>query len=96
MALYDDVKNYLDITWEMDTGEQQKLSGMIERGKAYLKGKIGHCDFESDTREKGLLLDYCMYARAGRLPDFEKNYRSEIIALQINRWKEKQNAENTG
>lgn len=96
MALLEEVKNYLDITWEMSTGEQEKLSGMIERGKQYLSGKIGTCDFEAETREKGLLLDYCMYARAGRFPDFEKNYRSEIIALQMNRWRNKQNAENTG
>ena len=96
MALIDDVKNYLDITWEMDAGESNKLSGMIERGKEYLKGKIGSCDFESETREKALLLDYCMYARAGQIPDFQKNYRSEIIALQMNRWRTKQNVENTG
>lgn len=96
MALVDEIKNYLDITWEMSAGEQEKLSGMIERGKLYLEGKIGTCDFEQNTREKTLLLDYCMYARAGRIPDFEKNYRSEIIALQMNRWRTKQNAESTG
>lgn len=96
MALVDDVKDYLDITWEMDDGELKKLSGMIERGKEYLQGKIGTCDFERETREKSLLLDYCMYARAGQLSDFQKNYRSEIIALQMNRWRAKQNAENTG
>ena len=96
MALIDEVKSYLDITWEIDAGEQQKLSGMIERGMEYLQGKIGTCDFESETREKALLLDYCMYARAGRIPDFQQNYRSEIIALQMNRWRAKQNADNTG
>ena len=34
--LLDDVKNFLDITWEMELGERKKLSGIIERGKAYL------------------------------------------------------------
>lgn len=96
MALIDEVKEYLDITWEMSAGELKKLSGMIERGKEYLMGKIGTCDFEKETREKALLLDYCMYARAGRIPDFQENYRSEIIALQVNRWRAKQNAESTG
>lgn len=96
MALIDEVKDYLDITWEMSAGELLKLSGMIERGKEYLTGKIGTCDFESETREKALLLDYCMYARAGRIVDFQQNYRSEIIALQMNRWRVRQNAENTG
>jgi len=36
MALMDDVKNYLDITWEMSAGEKEKLSGIIERGKSIL------------------------------------------------------------
>lgn len=95
MALIDDVKNYLDITWEMDSREQEKLSGIIERGKTYLSGKIGVCDFEQNTQEKELLMNYCMYVRAGRLSDFIQNYTSEIIALQINRWRKK-NAESKG
>ena len=95
MALIDDVKNYLDITWEMDSREQEKLSGIIERGKTYLSGKIGVCDLEQNTQEKELLMNYCMYVRAGRLSDFIQNYTSEIIALQINRWRKK-NAESKG
>lgn len=89
MALMDDVKNYLDITWEMSAGEKEKLSGIIERGKKYLAGKIGECDFEEETQEKELLLNYCMYVRAGRLQDFIENYKGEIVSLQINRWREK-------
>lgn len=96
MTLFDDVKNYLDITWEMDTGEKQKLSGIIERGKAYLTGKIGECDFESNTPEKELLMNYCMYVRAGRLSDFIQNYRPEIISLQMKRWRDKKNAKSQG
>lgn len=95
MALFDDVKNYLDITWEMSAGENEKLSGIIERGKQYLSGKIGSCDFESETPEKELLMNYCMYVRAGRMPDFLQNYRAEIIGLQMNRWRES-HAESTG
>ena len=71
--LLDDVKNFLDITWEMELGERKKLSGIIERGKAYLKGKIGQCNFEEETPEKELLLNYCMYARAGQIDEFIKN-----------------------
>ena len=89
MALIDDVKNYLDITWEMSTGETEKLSGIIERGKTYLSGKIGECDFESETTEKELLMNYCMYVRAGKLSDFIQNYKGEIISLQMNRWRKK-------
>ena len=39
--LIEDVKNYLDITWDMDASETQKLTGIITRGKAALEGKIG-------------------------------------------------------
>ncbi len=90
--LLEDVKNFLDITWEMELGERKKLSGIIERGKAFLKGKIGQCDFEGETPEKDLLLNYCMYARAGQVDEFVKNYKQEIIALQIHNWRKK-NAE---
>lgn len=89
MALIDDVKNHLDITWEMSTGETKKLSGIIKRGEKYLSGKIGECDFESETQEKELLMNYCMYVRAGKLADFIENYKSEIVALQMNRWRRK-------
>lgn len=36
--LLEDVKNFLDITWDMDIRECKKLSGIVERGKAYLEG----------------------------------------------------------
>lgn len=38
MALLDDVKNYLDITWD-DELTNTKLSGIIERGKNFLNKK---------------------------------------------------------
>lgn len=91
--LFYDVKNYLDITWAMSIEENDKLQGMISRGMSFLRGKIGECDFEGETQEKALLLDYCMYARAGQISEFVQNYSGEIISLQINRWREKQNAE---
>lgn len=91
--LLEEVKNYLDITWEMDAGEQMKLAGIIARGEKYLEGKIGQCDFESDTQEKELLMNYVMYVRAGRLSDFINHYLSEIISLQINRWRARKHAE---
>ena len=91
--LFESVKNYLDITWDMNTGEIEELSGIIKRGKTFLEGKIGACDFTQETQEKGLLLDYCMYARAGQIDEFMKNYRQEIISLQMNRWRKKKEGE---
>ena len=50
--LLNDVKNYLNITWE-DSELDSKLSSMIERGKASLSSSIGQgLDFENDTQAK--------------------------------------------
>lgn len=83
-TLLDDVKNYLDITWDDPAGDQ-KIMGMIRRGMAALKGKIGECDFYEETQERALLFDYVMYARAGEIPQFWENYKPDIISLQIAR-----------
>ena len=45
--------------------------------------------FESETQEKDLLLNYCMYARAGQVDEFIKNYKSEIISLQMRSFQRK-------
>lgn len=91
--LLNDVKNYLDKTWELSDAEKEKLTGMIERGMKTLEGKIGACDFEGETEEKSLLLCYIMYENSGSLDDFFRNYKEQIISLQIDRWVNK-NAEN--
>lgn len=82
--LLDDIKNYLDITWDDPMGDQ-KIMGMIQRGIAAIKGKIGECNFYEETQERALLFDYVMYARAGEIPQFWENYRTDIISLQIAR-----------
>ena len=94
--LFEDIKNFLDITWEMNAGEKEKLSGIIKRGMNNLEGKIGECNFDKDTQEKELLMNYCMYARAGQVSEFVNNYLGEIISLQINRWRKRKDAENQG
>lgn len=83
MALLDEVKNYLDITWDTAAEEDQKLAGMIERARASLAGKIGICDFEKETQEKALLFAHVMYDRAGALADFWQHYRGEVISLRL-------------
>lgn len=83
-TLQDDVKNYLDITWE-DPVEDQKIKGIIRRGMAAIKGKIGECNFYEETQERALLFDYVMYAKAGEISQFWENYKADIISLQIAR-----------
>ena len=87
-ALLKDVKNYLDITWDDPQGDQ-KIMEMIEWGMIAISEKIGECNFFEKTQERALLFDYVMYARAGEIPQFWKNYKEEIISLQISRKVEK-------
>lgn len=93
MTLLDEVKNYLDITWETTEAENTKLSGMITRGQVAIKGKIGQCDFEHDTQEKTLLFMHVMYERSGALDEFWKNYRGEIMSLRLRKRVEAYEAE---
>lgn len=83
MKLLEEVKNYLDITWETTSSEDEKLLSMIKRGKAALSGKLGECDFEGETQEKTLLFNYVMYERSAALNEFWSNYRGEIISLRL-------------
>lgn len=93
MKLLEEVKNYLDITWQTSLEEDEKLNSMIRRGEAALSGKLGVCDFESDTQEKSLLFIYVMYERAGALNEFWSNYRGEIISLRLRKRAEKYETE---
>ncbi len=81
--LLDDVKNYLDITWE-DAAGDEKLSGIIERGKRYLETVAGEAlDFDVEDKPRELLFDYARYARSNALHEFQTNYLHELLSLQI-------------
>ena len=84
-ALLDDVKNYLDITF-VDEVFDRKLTGIIERGASYLSEIAGaDLSFIEEQRERQLLMDYCRYANANCIEDFEKNFRSELVILRISK-----------
>ena len=93
MDLLEEVKNYLDITWQTTSEEDKKLLSMIERGKAALSGKLGDCDFEEETQEKTLLFNHVMYERSGALDEFWKNYREESISLRLRKRVQRYEAE---
>ena len=83
MALLDEVKNYLDITWSDDAGDL-KISGIISRGQKYLNSMTGvTLDYTTDDKPKELLLDYVRYVRSDALNEFQTNYRHEILSLQL-------------
>lgn len=73
----------MDITYE-DTETDQKLTGIIKRGKAYLDDKAGaEQDYEEEGAARALLFDYCRYARNNVLELFDTNFQAELIALRM-------------
>lgn len=85
MTLLEEVKNYLDITWD-DIQTEQKLEGIIARGKRYINRIAGsEQDYDIDDKPKELLLDYCRYARSNALEMFQKNFLHELNGFQIDK-----------
>lgn len=82
-TLLTDIKNYLDITWT-DTNTDSKLTGIISRGMKYLDNVAGaELDYSIEDKPKELLLDYCRYVRSNALEQFQNNFKSELLTLQI-------------
>lgn len=82
-GLLEAVKNYLDITWEDDAGDE-KLSGIIARGIKYINLVAGaELDYIDEDKPRELLFDYCRYVRSNALNEFAINYQHELLSLQI-------------
>lgn len=82
-CLLNEVKSYLDITWD-DPQTDLKLLGIIERGMKYLNRVAGtELNYTINDKPKELLLDYCRYVRSNALEMFQQNYLHELLALQI-------------
>lgn len=85
VGLLEEIKNYLDITWE-DEATDQKLRGLIASGINYLNEKAGEAlDYTVDSEGLTLLKDYVRYARDGALDVFENNYLHLLLSMQNNR-----------
>lgn len=81
--LLQDIRNYLDITYEDETTDQ-KLDGIIQRGKVYLDDIAGEKqDYETEGTARALLFDYCRYARNNTLELFEENFQSDLIGFRM-------------
>ena len=81
--LLEPVRNYLDITW-VDPAGDQKITGIIARGMAYLDLKSGTAlDYSIEDLPRALLMDYSLYARSNALDEFETNYMSMLLSLQM-------------
>lgn len=77
------VRNYLDILWEDEAGDI-KITGIIARGIAYLDRTAGApLNYEEEGQARALLLDYVRYVRSNAFDEFQKNYQSELLSLQM-------------
>lgn len=85
-GLFDAVKNYLDVTWELSSAEQSKLEGIIKRGISYLNRVAGaKMDYTAEDIPRALLMDYVRYIRSNAFDEFQANYLHELLSLQITR-----------
>jgi hypothetical protein len=81
--LLDAVRDYLDIPAEDNTGDA-KLAGIIARGTKHLDDVAGETlDYSAEDAPRQLLFDFCRYVRASASEDFDKNFQSDLIALQM-------------
>lgn len=84
-GLLDDIKNYLNITWE-DEATDDKISGLIASGMVYINTRYGEeADYVQDGLPRILLMEYVRYARDSALDVFENNYLSMLIGMQSER-----------
>lgn len=82
-GLLDDVKSYLNITWQ-DDATDKKITGYINRGMKRLQDIAGaSLDFTAEDLPRALLLDYCRYANSQALEVFEKNFESDLLELNL-------------
>ena len=76
-------RDYLDITWEDRAGDE-KLVGILMRGMSYLDDIAGcELDYRPEDKPRELLLEYARYVRSGALDEFARNYRHELLHLQV-------------
>lgn len=79
--LLQEVKNHLRITWNNEDPDIVKL---IIRAKSYFKSVTGaDIDYDVDPQANHLLLERCRYVWNRSAEEFEKNFRHEILNLQL-------------
>lgn len=77
-----DIKTAINITWS-DTHTDERISGFIADGMAYLNEKLGSpVNYLVAGEPRTLLKEYVRYARDEAQDVFEENYRSRIIGAQ--------------
>lgn len=78
MITLNDVKNYLNITYE-DEDIDTKLSGILTRANSHIrKVTAANVNDELETDEEQLILDCCRYIFNDAFEDFDQNFMTTI------------------
>ena len=82
--LINEIKAYLDMTWNLTEQEVAKLTGIINRGMQYLDTVAGITqNYEKEGQAKALLMDYVRYVRSNAFDEFQTNYLHELLTFQM-------------
>ena len=85
MALIDQVKRKLDITW-VDEDTDRRVADIVDSVTPVLKHKLGITDPEFDFSKPGLenmlFLALCLYEWNHSANEFDVNYANEIAQCQ--------------
>lgn len=91
-VLIDEVKNYLNKTWEGDELTDRKIVGIISRAEATLNDYAGKTlEFckeingeyvVNQTKDTQLLLDCCRYIDNDCFEDFKINFAADLFNLR--------------
>lgn len=83
--LLNSIKNSQDYTFSDDETDKKIMDSII-RGKKRINDIAGcEMDYNRAGEHKTLLINYCRYDLTGKIDEFERNYRSQIVALQIDK-----------
>lgn len=82
--LLEPVRNYLAVTWT-DEELDKRIGETIASGIRYLEylASDNELTFEIGTRERQLLLDYCLYGHNNQIGEFSIIYERDLNTFQI-------------
>lgn len=81
--MLDELKNYLDITWD-DDDTNKKISQLLDRALKIIKGYACNqeIDYTVDLFAKQLLFDLCRLIYNNAYEDFGTNFAGELLLLR--------------
>lgn len=81
--MLEDLKNYLNITWE-DEDIDKKLNNLIEESERSLNAIFGvDIDYSDNLEARELLFNRIRYAYNNALEYFETNFSKEILRISL-------------